>query len=144
MFIVSLSAGNIAGSVWANATRSLLTDPATDAGAATLVWTHAARQATVDPASYTLIQARSSLAAGAILDVRPAAGKFRRVTIAANLPAQVTMLFGMYDGTNFDQGAAAAQYVQINGYANATRGVSVKNSDGAATATYAYAGLESQ
>lgn len=146
--------------VWTHAARTLTADPATDAGAATLVWTHAARSLTVDPATdagaatlvwaratrqltslaanYTGIGTTNSLANGSVLDLRPAAGKFRHVSaLWVNNPASTLM--GFYDGTTFTGVAVTTGFGEMCGYN--TYGPALKNSNGSSQ-SYAYAGFD--
>jgi hypothetical protein len=138
MFVVSLSAGLIAGSVWANAGRTLTADPATDAGAATLVWTHASRQ----PTSLTLAiggggAQSSAVGTGVVLDLRPAAGASREVMAQAD----GNFSFGVYNGATF-VGFTAATQLFYSGPSHNSFGYSIKNTNaGSQNATYCYTQL---
>jgi len=141
MIVVSFSPSAVAATVWAQASRSLTADPATDAGCATLVWNHATKPVTSIAAAYTEVTGRPSVGAGAKVDLRPSAGKFRFLSAGGNLGGGANAL-GLYDGTNFDGPAGAwgtpgAQ--QQNG--GSTRGPALSNPTGGAL-TSAYGGWD--
>lgn len=128
MFITSFSPTNIASNVWANITRTLTADPATDAGSATLNWTHAARSITVDPATdagsatlnwthatrsltsvwggamTTLTAFQVSIATGTHVDLRAGANESRVFTVTVTVPAASTCTLDAYNGTTFVTG----------------------------------------
>lgn len=123
MNINNPSVASIAGQVWNNGVRTLTADPATDAGAATLVWGHAARTITsLNGAVSTGTNRNTALAAGAIQDARPGANVSRTVTFIG----LASVLVGLYDGTNFDSSGA----VWGTGQGNSTRGTVIKNTTG--------------
>lgn len=132
MFIVSLSAGLIAGSVWSNATRTLTTlagQPATD------IWGNATRTLTADFMPFASGSARGSLAINTTLDVRPSGAKMRSVTIV--LATQSTGAgIGIYDGTNFDNDYIGLMNM-VTGNGIAARGTSLTNG-AAGPVNYAY------
>lgn len=98
MFVLSLSTGTISAATWTNAVRTLTADPATDAGAATLVWTHATRSLTTITNLATAIgTANGTCAASATIDLRPAAGRIRFLAIMGSTSLQT----GSFDGTTF-------------------------------------------
>jgi len=115
---------------------------ASPAGIATSVWTVGSRTLTADPASPAAIAGRQALAAGTVLDLRPAAGAFRRVS-AACIAVSGAGFCGLYDGTNFDQeNAQTSEYVGVySGFGNSTRGLSVKNTT-ASSQTVSYCGYD--
>jgi hypothetical protein len=165
MFVISLSPANVAGATWANATRTLTADPATDAGSATLNWTHATRTITADPATdagaATLVWTHTgrtlsqllnlfsganainqSLANGTVLDLRPAASKVRFVFAVGQLSG-AQWRTGVYDGTNFgdNNGTDSTNFGFGVGYSGA--GFSVKATGGSAI-TYSYVAIDLQ
>lgn len=140
MQINSFTSTGIASSVWANVTRTLTADPATDAGAATFVWTHAARTLTADPTPYTDITANGvSLGAGVVLDLRPAAAHRRFVSI---ISGSASNLLGSYDGTTFTAiGTNTSATIITTTCNNATLGMTIKNTSGGAL-NYWYCGWD--
>jgi len=119
MQINSFNATSLAGAVWANATRTL----------------------TSDPSSPTAVFGRSTLAATTMLDVRPGVGAFRNITV---LMDDVTTHFtiGLYDGTNYDAVFTGVAVPSLpSGFGNATRGVAINNTDSSGH-TVAYAGWD--
>lgn len=101
---------------------------------ASQVWTAVTRTVTSIAASMTAVGAvNTSVAAGVILDLRPAAGKFRMVSL--NDGNHGSMDNGFYDGTTFDDSNAITAFrVGMN---NANVGVVIKNvSAGALTASW--------
>lgn len=87
MRINSITTTGVASAVWANVTRTLTADPATDAGAATLVWAHAARGlTTLNPAASTTDANQQSLAAGVAIDLIATAGHMRLITALIGTP----------------------------------------------------------
>jgi hypothetical protein len=128
------------GNVWGAATRTLTADPATDAVAATLVWAHAARSLTTGIKTVTEVTARPSIAAGVVLDLRPAANFFRFVRVSG--PDQAAGLTpGLYDGTNMDTDSLTGPTVSPMLTGGSTRGPAVKNNSGGALVD-AYAGFD--
>lgn len=101
----------------------------------TAVWAAATRSLTTEANTKTAIGAISqSVLAGAIADLRPAAGVFRHLTI--DVDVATTFALSVYDGTTFPQTQNQAIGV-YSGVGNATRGLSVKNtSAGAANLDY--------
>jgi len=115
---------------------------ASPAGIATSVWTIGSRTLTADPATPAAIAGRQTVTAGAILDLRPSAGNFRRVS--ATIANEATVgVYGLYDGTNFDINAtvATATMEMASGFGNSTRGLSVKNAN-ASSQTVSYCGYD--
>jgi len=143
MTIGGISSANIATTVWANATRSLTADPATDAGAATLVWARATRQLTsVASVQILFSQFSGVLAASTTFDARPGAGTSRMYSMAATGGAG-TIVLGFYDGATFHAtviGASANLPGLICGI-NAA-GVCFRNTDGANSSNYNYCGWD--
>jgi len=138
MFILSITPGQIAGAVWVNATRVLTADPFTDAGGATLVWTHATRQLSSLAANLTGIQSiNTSVGAGAVLDLRPAAGKFRHVSISQE--SGTGCVAALYDGATAILDVSAVKMVTLVG--NNTVGPAAKNASGGALPV-AYSGYD--
>lgn len=116
MNINSISTAGVAGAVWTNLTRSLTS---------------------IVGGMASVGAVNTSVAAGVILDLRPAAGKFR--CIVMNDSTQVSMHNGYYDGTTFDDTSSAAAF--IKGDFGATVGLAIKNVSAGALAT-SWAGIE--
>jgi len=128
MNINTLTSSGVATSVWTNATRSLTADPATDAGAAALIWGHGTRTLTGDSVTFTTFQTRTSLANGGTLDLRPAAGKTRWVSVGCGAASVCPVI---YDGTNQDGQVTATSATIFSGFGNNTTGIAMHNSNGA-------------
>jgi hypothetical protein len=126
------SATDIATAVWTSVLRTLTADPATDAGAANLTWTNASRALTIDPATdaglATLVWTHSprsltglgggaivaanaisqSVAAGVLVDLRPAASNFRFGMFGKVGGVSTSWAIGHYDGVTFRPEASVA------------------------------------
>jgi hypothetical protein len=118
MNINSFTGNQVAASVWAAATRTL----------------------TADPTPYTDVTANGvSLAAGIVLDLRPAAGKRRFVSMIAG---NASMVLGSYDGATFTQiSTNAANSIVTTAMNNATLCMTIKNTSGGAL-NYWYCGWD--
>lgn len=118
MIISSITSAAVASSVWANATRTLTTN----VNAATAVGTLA------------------SVAAGVVLDLRPAAGKLREV--CASPAGLANVLCGYYDGTTFTPCTPSAGFSDIwAGMCGPSFGLAVKNTAAGAN-NVAYSGID--
>jgi len=125
MQINSIPAGGIASSVWTNATRNL-----------TGLSTNCFAPVTV---------AKTTLAASATLDLRPAANVMRELSFGIQAGAASSFNVQQWDGTN----AYTTQQVAANTVGGArvelgtsTTGVRLQNSDAANAANYVYAGAD--
>jgi len=134
----AITSAAVATQVWAAATRNL-TNPSG-------VFSDATRTLTSIAANYTGIYVlNSSFAAAAILDLRPAAGKFTDVSLlgpgVGNTVAGTTGQAGTYDGTTFTaigaNAASTAPYICKGGSAGI---VTYKNTSAAAQ-TLGYSGF---
>lgn len=146
MQLNSLSTVGIATQVWAQATRTLTADPATDAGAATLVWGHATRQLTsLSTGVLALVHNTGvTIPASSVIDMRPVAGHGRIVSVSVQAGAAGTTVIGVYDGTTVRQMYSVAS-AQISGgmvTGDSTMGPGAKNNDAANAATAYIGGYE--
>lgn len=91
------------------------------------VWASSSRTLTADPAILTAVGARTSVAASAILDLRPTAGIFRMIFLAG---IGIGVECGTYDGTNFTVNSTEEGREGSGG--NATHGLSFHNASGGA------------
>jgi len=138
MNINTLTSSGVATSVWNNATRSLTADPATDAGSAALVWGHATRTLSADSVTFSTFQTRTSLANAATLDLRPAAGKTRWISVGCGFASVCPVI---YDGTNLDGQLSATSATIFSGFGNNTIGIAMRNANGA-TQSVSYCGMD--
>jgi len=132
MNINSISANSIAASVWTVATRQL-TNPSG-------VWSDATRQLTSIAALVTTASNLSSVSTGAILDLRPAAGKFRDINFGGGNVN--TWQVGSYDGTTFTTFIGTANNANdiLRGVATSANGMVLRNNAaGSVNATVQYA-----
>ena len=133
MQLNSLSTVGIATQVWVQATRTL-TNP-------TGVWADATRTlTTLGTGAVTFAQTNNgSLATSTILDLRPAAGIAREVSVAIQSGAAGSALIGYYDGVTFVTGVTVAPTSsdQRSGHGNSTVGLSLK-AGGNNAAPYSY------
>ena len=122
MIVGGVNAATVANAVWTNATRSLTTDVPT----------------------YTSISvANGTLAALTVLDIRPAAGKFRFVTIVDMGAGSGNLTPGSYDGTTFTAESSVGTLVTPALIANPSNiGIVVKNTVAAQTRTYTLSGWD--
>jgi len=125
MQINSIPAGGIASSVWTNATRNL-----------TGLSTNCLALVTV---------AKTTLAASATLDIRPAVNVMRELTFGLQAGAAGAFNVQQWDGTN----AYTTQSVTANTTGGArvelgtsTTGVRLQNGDGTNAANYVYSGAD--
>lgn len=136
MFILSITPGQIAGSVWAQAARTLTSlagQPATD------IWASAARTLTADPMPFTGVTARGTVGASTILDLRPAAGKFRLLMMLGAFQTVYTP--ALYDGANADNATAGVNDPGLQMLGTSVRGQAYNNQT-AGGLTYSYAGWD--
>jgi hypothetical protein len=146
MNINSIPGANIAASVWTNATRTLTDAAAVWAQAArtltdaAVVWAQATRTLTADPNPFTDVTANGvALAAAAVLDLRPAAGKRRLVTMMAG---NASMVLGSYDGATFTQVSTINAFNTLSvASCNAAQCMTIKNTSGGSL-NYWYSGWD--
>jgi len=124
MQINSIPAGGIASSVWTNATRNL-----------TALSTNVIN---------LLSQAKTTLAASASLDLRPATARARELWIAGIAGAAGAFNIQIWDGTNAGtiSSFAASTGGGLLTYGNNTVGARINNADGTNAASYWYGGSE--
>lgn len=124
MIINSVPSASIAASIWTAATRNL-----TGLGAGSVV---------------LISQADTTLAAGASLDLRPAAGKHRDITIGVLAGAAAAATISQWNGTtsrvvtSINANSSGGQYV----CGNSVVGPILINLDGANALHYTYGGAD--
>lgn len=129
----------VAGVDWSVPTRTLTGDPATDAGAATLVWGHTGRTQTSMNGYVTGSNAgKTSIAASATVSIQPAVNHVLDLVVALD-SAQLSYLLN--DGSNsIGATSGAIGVTTFCGLVNAVF-LQVKNNDGASAHNYMYAGV---
>lgn len=140
------SVADISNAVWTAAARTLTADPATSAGLATLVWSHTPRSLT--GTGGTLITAANAinqtLAAGATVDLRPAATSFRFCMFGVVGGVSTSWSIGQYDGVTFRPETAIASLgalLELGIIGNGTFGFAVQNT-GIITGNYNMSGFD--